>query len=263
MSHNCVFKWFSLFPEVREDISDDTTLSRRPKKRRHDRKFPQLVASNRRLTLKMMELDISRERTRTILEMDLGKKKGKVCSKFVPHNWAKKGVVWKYLATALQRRTVTRISWIQLWCFDVFGSTPKQKDSMEWRSKNPTEKFASNKSKVKTLLITFFYSEGMIYKESMLQGHRQWPLLQVYHEAFTEAHPSCKTEFDSVRRLASLLHDNIPAHSAVIVKVVFGRKKKRNISPYLPDLTRADLALYFLNASRLRNGCVLTTFNDM
>ncbi len=132
------------------------------------------------------------------------------------------------------------------WCFAHDPTTKRQ--SVEWtgqRSPRP-QKLRWEKSRVKTMLIAFFDSRGMIHTEFVPPGQtvnvdfykrvldqllkriaRVWPYLNVF-EAWC------------------LLHDNAPSHNALLIRQFLAKENVTLLhhSPYLPDLAPADYFLF-------------------
>ena len=58
----------------------------------------------------------------------------------------------------------------ETWCFEYETLTKKQSAVLKCPEDSPPRKVRLQKSKVKTMLITFFDSEGMIHKEFVPEG---------------------------------------------------------------------------------------------
>jgi transposase len=87
LSRPMTFEWFEQFREGRESLEDDER-SGRPTTSRNEQtieKVCQLVMQDRRVTLRLLsvELNGSKDTIREIMLDDVGKKK--VCTNFVPH----------------------------------------------------------------------------------------------------------------------------------------------------------------------------------
>jgi len=88
MSRAQAFCWHKMFSEGRT-IVEDEQLSRRPSTTRtsdNTARVPELVRSDRRLTVKMIadEVNVNREAVRRKLTEELGMRK--ICAKMVPRN---------------------------------------------------------------------------------------------------------------------------------------------------------------------------------
>ena len=86
-SRKWVYEWFKRFREENLTTEDEPRSGMPPTSRAPEMidKVRQMLAQNRRLTLKLNaeELDISKDTTHTIVRDDLGKRK--ISSRFVPH----------------------------------------------------------------------------------------------------------------------------------------------------------------------------------
>ena len=102
------------------------------------------------------------------------------------------------------------------------------------------------KSKVKTLLFTFFDSKGIIHKEFFPAG-------QTINSAFHQA--GLNRLVQRIRRVRPelhrtvkwmLLHDKVPAHSAIRVRQFLAQKMVAVLDhlSYSPDLATADFFLF-------------------
>ncbi len=256
LSRSKVFEWYARFKAGRESLEDDPREGR-PSTSTTDANIERVrvaVASNPRATVAMLadELNISEGSVHAILTEKLGK--NKICAKFVPH----------FLTPEQKSRRVDAsktllemadsdpnfldkiITGDESWCFQYDPSTKRQ--SMEWRGRDegrPT-KIRAVKSKIKTMLITFFDSQGIIHKEFVPPG-------QTINATFYK----CVLErlLARIRRVRPdqyrsgdwfLLHDNAPAHTAILVAQFLAKRKVTAIThpPYSPDLAPADFFLF-------------------
>jgi transposase len=174
LSRSSVFEWFKRCKDGREDLQD-YPRSRRPSTSRNAGTIAnvrEIVTRDRPLTLRIMsdELNINKEMIRHILHEDLRKRK--IFAKFVPHSLTEE---------QKQRRLTSCQDFIQT-CQDnsslldcivtryeswIFHYDPETKRiSMLWTSKSSPrlKKFCLKKSEIKTMLITFFDKQGVIYK---------------------------------------------------------------------------------------------------
>lgn len=134
----------------------------------------------------------------------------------------------------------------ETWCFQYDPETKRQ--SAEWKSKNSPQAKKTRKvpSKIKTMLITFFDSKGIILKEFVPTGQT------VTGEYYLEV---LKRLMARIRRIRpdyrdperwSLLHDNASSHTALIVRHFLARNQVcvLNHPPYSPDLAPCDFSLF-------------------
>jgi histone-lysine N-methyltransferase SETMAR len=101
------------------------------------------------------------------------------------------------------------------------------------------------KLRIKTILFTFFNSKGIIHKEFMPEDRSvnseyylevlKYLLMIIKHVKQDMDHSGCWC-----------LHDNIPAHTAINVRIFLAKKgiAALNHPPYSPDLAPADIFLF-------------------
>ena len=134
----------------------------------------------------------------------------------------------------------------ETWCFAYDPHTKRQ--SMEWRgpSSPKSRKFRFEKSKVKTMLITFFDAQGIIHKEFVPEGQT------VNGEFYRHVMKRLLARIRRVRpHLAAsgkwfLLHDNARPHTAICVRRFLAQQQVTELlhPPYSPDLAPADFFLF-------------------
>jgi hypothetical protein len=132
-----------------------------------------LISTDRRMTLRMMEddLKISRETISKILVEDLTK--WKICARFVSHCLTDKTKALKlqdcqeFIQSVDDEHSLldSTVTGDETWCFHYDLQTKRQ--SMEWPSPSSArhKQFSFQKLKNKVMLVTFFDSQGIIYKE--------------------------------------------------------------------------------------------------
>jgi hypothetical protein len=228
LNRSNVVRWYSRFREGRGLVEDDERGGR-PKSNPTEvnvAAVADLVKNDRRSASRMIaeSLNIPRTLVLRILEGDLGKRR--LCAHFVPHS-----------LTPLEQREdrVTScqdiiamvdadryffnkiITGDETWCFAYDSETKRQ--SSEWVgdiSPQP-KKLKFQWSCIKTMLIIFFDSQGLVHKEFVPEGkivnaefykgimdHLLKRIHQVRPAAFC-----CRDFF--------LLHNNAPAHKAASV----------------------------------------------
>jgi len=220
--------WHKRFLNGRESLEDDEHTGRPISIRKPEtiEKVRDFVVSDRNASLKMMKeaLNINRETIRTILHEDL--QKTKVCAKFIPHTLTDEqksvrvGHSRDVVAAARNDPNFLKsiVTGDETWCFQYDPETKRQ--SAEWKSKNSpqTKKTRKVPSKIKTMLITFFDSKGIIHKEFVPPGQT------VTGDYYLEV---LKRLMAKIRRIRpeyqdseswSLLHDNAPSHNSLIVR---------------------------------------------
>ncbi|KAG5316656.1 SETMR methyltransferase, partial [Acromyrmex insinuator] len=196
------------------------------------------VANDRNASLKMMEeaLNISREtiRTRSILQEDLGKTK--VCAKFVPHTLRsdQKSARINYsrdiVAAAENNPNFLKsiVTGNETWCFQYDPETKRQ--SAEWKSKNSPQ-----------------YYPKVLYKEFVPIGQTitdayYFKVLKRLMGRIHRIHPEYRDPENW-----SLLHDNAPSHTSLIVRQCLARNRVVSVlnhPPYSPDLASCDFSLF-------------------
>ena len=155
------------------------------------------------------------------------------------------------------------------WCFQYDPSTKRR--TMEWRGcgeGRPT-KIRAVKSKIKTMLITFFDSRGIIHREFV-------PLGQTVNAAFYKS--VLERLLARIRRVRPdqyrsgdwfLLHDNAPAHTAILIAQFLARRKVTAITPPPPPIlqTSSPPTFFYFQSWKMRwKGIILRmlqTFREM
>ncbi|UYV80229.1 hypothetical protein LAZ67_18002090 [Cordylochernes scorpioides] len=256
LSKSNVFIWHKRFSDGRNTLEDDkhtgrSSFSKTPESIEKVREF---FANNRSASLRMMAevLHINKETIRTILHEDLGKTK--VYAKFVPHTLTGEQ---KSLRIAHCRDIISAyendsnflksiVTGDETWCFQYDPKTKCQ--SAEWKSKNSPQAKKTRKvpSKIKTMLITFFDSRGIIHKEFVtagqtITGEYYLNVLKRLIARIRRIRPEYRDE-DSW----CLLHDNAPSHSSLIVRRFLAKNNVcvLNQPPYSPDLAPCDFYLF-------------------
>jgi len=132
------------------------------------------------------------------------------------------------------------------WCFTYDPETKRQ--SSEWVGEHSSgqKKLLFQKSKVKTMLIVFFDSQGIVHKEFMQEG---CTVNAEYYKGVLDCLISrirqvCPTLYRT--RDFFLLHNNIPVHSAAKIRQFLTQKQVATlIHPlYLSDWSPLDYFLF-------------------
>lgn len=255
LSRSKVFEWYARFKNSRESLEDDPR-DMRPSTSVTDENIKHVCAAlsvNYQLSVQILseEIGISVGSIYTIVHDVLGKRK--LCARFVPHSLtaeqkerveASRGLVeWADDNPNFLQNIVTGDD---SWCFQYDPSTKHQ--TAEWR--NPGDgrpmKVRATKSKVKTMLITFFYSRGLIHKEFLPPG--QTVTGPFYKEVLDRLLKRIRRVRPEMYRSGEwfLLHDKAPVHSSLIVSQFLAGKSVTVINhpPYSPDLAPADFFLF-------------------
>jgi len=173
-------------------------------------------------------------------------KKRKLCSRFVPHALSRERMDER-VATCEDLLNMINgdkkfldkvITGYESWCFTYDPETTCQ--SSEWvgeHSPRP-KKLLFQKSKVKTMLIVFFDSQGIMHKEFV---HESCTVNAEYYKGVLDRLIS------RIRRVRPalyrtrdfFLHDNAPAHWAAKIQQFLTQKQVATLNhpPYSPDLS--------------------------
>jgi histone-lysine N-methyltransferase SETMAR len=133
------------------------------------------------------------------------------------------------------------------WIFEY--DPEKERRSLEWHtSDSPRPKNARmSKSKIKSMLICLFSSQGIVHKELLPQGQtvNQFYYLEVLErlrKRVVRLRPSIANNW-------MFHHDNTPCHMAISVTEFLAKNGIPVIPqpPYTPDLSPCDFFLFFQN----------------
>jgi len=256
LSRTQVFEWHRRFKEGRDDV-DDNQRSGRPIESLtvgNIEKVAEFVKSSKKSSVKFMEMELGIPQTIVyrILTEKLGLRK--VNSKFVPHQLKDEQKMKRMEhcqciikeARKDENFLKTIVTGDETWCFQYDPETKRQ--SAEWRPHgegNP-KKSRFEKSRIKSMLIVFYDSKGIIHKEFVLPGQT---VNAIYYVGVL------KRLLSRIRRIRPeyrdpgswrLLHDNAPSHSATIVSDYLAKNHifLINHSPYSPDLAPCDYFLF-------------------
>ena len=134
----------------------------------------------------------------------------------------------------------------ETWYF-CYDPTAKRQ-SAEWKSPASPKgkKVRLQKSKVKTMLVCFYDSKGIIHHEFVPEGQTVTEsfylrVLERLWKRIRRVRPEC-----SAPGSWFLLHDNAPVHRAVAVQEFLARKQvcMFHYPPYSPDLSPCDYFLF-------------------
>jgi len=138
-----------------------------------------LLTEDHRTTHQMTadHLNIGKETGRRIVTEDLGKRK--ICVRFVPHTLTteqkqERVVYCQDLLLLGQDECFWEniITGDKTWCFAYDPATERQ--SAEWVGQNylKPKKLRFQKLRVKTMLIVFFDTEGVVHRQFVPEGHK-------------------------------------------------------------------------------------------
>jgi hypothetical protein len=112
----------------------------------------------------------------------------------------------------------------ETWCFAYDPETKRQSSEWVGETSPPTKKLKFQRSRIKTMLIIFFDSQGVVHKEFVPEGKR------VNAEFYKGVMDRLLKRIQRVRPAAFysldffLLHDNAPTHKSASVLPIFTPK---------------------------------------
>ena len=174
-----VFKWHKAFKEGREYV-EDVPRSGRPISSTNDQNVEvvrAVMAKDRRLSVRMIaeETGLNKNAIHRILTEHLHMRK--ICAKLVPKNLSEeqKANRLEICQDLLGRLEIEKIfldiliTGDESWVFDYDPETKRQ--SEEWHTKSFRPKKARmSRYRVKTMIIVFFDSRGIVHKEFVPPG---------------------------------------------------------------------------------------------
>jgi len=214
----------------------------------------EFIKNQPKSSLKFMEIEfnISKTSIYRILTEHLGLQK--VCARFVPHKLAD---VQELLRTQHSKDIIKEakkdpnflykiVTGDEMWCFQYDPETKCQ--SAEWKAPDEpkAKKSRLEKSKVKTVLICFYDSKGIVHKEFVPPGQNvnavfYIGVLKRLVRRIRRVRPEYR-EDGSWR----LLHDNEQSHRSTLVSDYLTKNHILTInhSPYSPDMAPCDFYLF-------------------
>ncbi|KAL4142816.1 hypothetical protein QTP88_005213 [Uroleucon formosanum] len=232
LSRARVFRWFKAFSEGRELIEDEPR-SGRPSTSKNDEniaKVRDLVRSDRRMTVRMIgeQLGLSHTTVHQILTVDLEMRK--ICAKMVPKILSqdqkdnRRDRCLDFLEQIANDHSFLErvITGDESWIFEYDPETKRQ--SQEWHtSASPRQKKGRmSKSKIKTMLICFFDSQGIVHKEFVPQG--QTVNQHFYKEVLERLRKRVIRVRPNIKNTWVLHHKNAPCHTAISVNQFLATK---------------------------------------
>jgi len=249
-----VFKWHKAFKEGRENVADNPR-SGRPISSTNDQNVEvvrAVVAKDHGLSVRMIaeEMGLDKSAVNRILTDHLHMRK--ICAKLVPKNLCVEQKVNRLeICQNLLGRLVNEphildevITGGESWVFDYDPKAKRQ--SAEWHMKSSPrpKKARMSRSRVKTMIIVFFDSRGIVHKQFVPPGQ-------------TVNHAFYKGVLERLRKLIQrvrtdladdwvLHHDNVPAHTALSIREFLAKKNIPILPhpPYSPDLAPCDFYLF-------------------
>ena len=234
-----VFKWHKAFKEGLENV-EDNPHSGRPISSTNDQNVEvvrAVMAKDRRLSVRMTaeETGLNKNAVHRILTEHLHMRK--ICAKLVPKNLfveqeANRLEICQDLLGRLEIEPYfflhKAITGDELWVFDYDPETKRQSEEWHTKSSPRPKKARMSRFRVKTMIIVFFDSRGIVHKEFVPPGQ-------------TVNHVFCKDVLERLRKRVQrvrreiaddwvLQHDNAPGHTALSIREFL---VKKNI-PVLP-----------------------------
>jgi len=185
MKKTAVYKWVKHFTEGRESVTDEERSGRPATSRTEENiaKIYQIVRENHRLTVRSIaeQVNIIRETVRKILTEDLDMRK--VCAKMVPKELTKEQKQRRvtFCQDLLERQDDIlgrSITGDETWVYPYNPETKRQSAHWKTASFPRPKKFCQSKSRVKTMLLTFFDIRGIVHYEFVPNGQT---VNQVYY----------------------------------------------------------------------------------
>ncbi|XP_011880667.1 PREDICTED: putative uncharacterized protein FLJ37770 [Vollenhovia emeryi] len=259
LSKSQVLRWHKSFKEGREEVAEEPRSGRSSTSRIDENviRVRDCVNSDRRLSLHLIAetLNMTKTTVYRIVTEDLNMKK--VCAKLVP----------KVLTDEQKDVRVLRcqellelcendpnflnsvITGDESWIFEYDPETKRQ--SSEWHT--PAEprpkKARMSKSRIKTMLIVFFYVRGIVHHEFVPPGTTVNAAF--YLEVLKRLKRRIARCRSDIKDAWKLHHDNAPSHSAFVINDFLARTHTPLVPqpPYSPDLAPA---LFFIFSVKRR-----------
>jgi [histone H3]-lysine36 N-dimethyltransferase SETMAR len=256
LSRSKTFEWHSRFSSGRTSTDDDPRSGRPSTSHTEDliARVNGIIRGNRRLTIREVaeEVGIAYGTCQAILTQDLGMRR--ISAKFVPRLLSLEQKDCRLsVARDLSERAANDAAFLssiitgdETW---VFGYDPETKrQSSQWKTpSSPRPKKARQvRSSVKTMLIVFFDTDGVVHHEFVPQGQtvNQWYYLDVLKRLRDAVRRKRHSKWQS--GVWMLHHDNAPAHSALSIVEYLAKHNVPLVPqpPYSPDLSPPDFFLF-------------------
>ena len=254
LSRAQVFRWHKTFKEGRENVEDEERSGRPTTACTSDNaeRVKAVLNSDRRLSVRLIadKSNLPKSIVHEIIATELNMRK--VCAKLVPKVLTDDQKQNRILISRdLLGRVENEPDFMQRiitgdesWVFEYDPETKRQ--SCEWHSPGSPRprKARMSKSRIKSMLIVFFDSKGIVHREFLPSG-------QTVNAAFyVEVLQRLRIRVARVRpEIADewiLHHDNALSHSSIMVREFLAKKKIPTLPqpPYSPDLAPADFFLF-------------------
>ena len=178
LNRSNVFRWYSQFRDGRELVEDDERGGR-PKSTRTEVNIAavsDLVENGRRISSRMIaeSLNIPKTVVLRMLKEELGKRK--LCVHFVPHWHLSKGKIESHFTKTLSRWLMQTNFFKQNYygrldlVFCLWPDTKRQSSEWVGETSPRQKKLKFQRSRIKTMLINFFDSQGAVHKAFLPEG---------------------------------------------------------------------------------------------
>jgi len=152
---------------------------------------------------------------------------------------------WTFLNASKMTKIFSNvITGDETWIFEYNPDNKRQ--SSEWHTCNSLhqKKARMSKSKIKTMLICFFESQGVVHKGFVPQG--QTVNKQYYREVLERFRKRVHCVWPEIVDTWMLHHDNAPCHTAISVNEFLAKKGISVVPqpPYSTDLSPSDFFLF-------------------
>jgi len=254
LSRSQVFKWYKAFSEGGESIKDELRSGRLSTSKTDNNvaKVRALVRSDRRLAVRMIASDLHLNRTTVhqISTQELAMRK--LCAKIIPKNLTieqkdnRKDVCLQLLELIQSDRNVLQnvITGDETWIYEYDPETKRQSKERHTSLSPRPKKSRMNKSKIKSMLICFFDSEGIVHTEFVPQGQT---VNQFYYRKILEGlRKRAVCVRPSIANNWMRHHDNAPCHMAISVIEFLAKKGILVVPqpPYSRDLSPCEFLLF-------------------
>ena len=120
------------------------------------------------------------------------------------------------------------------WCFACDPKTKQQSSEWDGETSPELKKLEFQRTRIKTMLIIFFNSQGVVHKEFVINAEFYKGLMFCLRKRIQRVRPAafCSRDF-------FFLHDNAPAHKSASVCQFVTQKKKLQ-----PHITPRTLQIY-------------------
>lgn len=249
-------EWYSRFKSGRTSVDSDPRMGR-PSTSKSVHNIEQVrlaIEKDRRLTVRELEDDLGLPKSTIweIITSNLGMKR--VCAKFIPKLLSEEQKNYRVEIARDNLEMVENdnnlldkvITGDESWVYAYDPETKQQSSQWKHVSSPRPKKARQSRSQIKSMLIVFFYHEGVVHHEYAPKGQT------INKEYYVEI---LKRLRDAVRRKRPHLwssgdwllhHDNAPAHKSNLVQQFLAKHKISQLRqpPYSPDIAPCDFWLF-------------------